>query len=178
LEGSPFLSGFICREPDPSKYGASPFPIFGSFNDEIEYRCGVSARAASTLDISKELPFKCIQFYIRWDNLLHAHVFTQKRLDNAPFMIYNMTMNMTMDILLEEDMHLTKSAVKARILEYFRYVETTGEEIVVTDHGKPSVKICPIRKGDSVAEVFSEYRGKVEVKGDLTGPTSGEWETT
>jgi prevent-host-death family protein len=55
--------------------------------------------------------------------------------------------------------HLTKSAVKARLLEFLRYVESTGDEIIVTDHGKPSVKICPIRTGDGVAEVFSEYRG-------------------
>jgi prevent-host-death family protein len=56
----------------------------------------------------------------------------------------------------EAKMNLTKSAVKAKLLEYFRYVETTGEEIVVTDNGKPSVRICPIRTEGAVAEVFAE----------------------
>jgi len=33
-------------------------------------------------------------------------------------------------------MVVTKSKLKARMLEYFREVERTGEPLVVTDHGR------------------------------------------
>ena len=75
-------------------------------------------------------------------------------------------------------MTLAKNAVKAKLLEYFRYVESTGEEIIVTDNGRPSVRICPIKSGGSVEEAFAEYRGKVTIKGDLLSPSSDEWDIT
>ncbi len=71
---------------------------------------------------------------------------------------------------------LAKNVVKAKLLEYFRLVESTGEEIIVTDNGRPSVRICPIKRGDRVEELFAEYRGKVAIKGDALASTSGEWE--
>lgn len=40
---------------------------------------------------------------------------------------------------------ISKSEFKARALEFFRQVEATGEPIVVTDHGKPSLEIRPYR---------------------------------
>jgi prevent-host-death family protein len=72
-------------------------------------------------------------------------------------------------------MRLAKNVVKAKLLEYFRYVESTGEEIIVTDNGRPSVRICPIKRGDKVEELFAEYRGKVEIKGDVLASSSDEW---
>lgn len=38
---------------------------------------------------------------------------------------------------------ISKSQFKPRALEYFRKVELTGEELVITDHGRPVVKIVP-----------------------------------
>lgn len=38
---------------------------------------------------------------------------------------------------------VSKSPFKPHSLEYFRRVEQTGEELVVTDHGRPVVKIVP-----------------------------------
>ncbi len=89
-------------------------------------------------------------------------------------MSYDMTMDMTM-VVKEVPMTLAKNAVKARLLEYFRYVESTGEDIVVTDHGRPTIRISAIRRGDSVAEVFAAYRGKVSIKGDALASTEDEW---
>ena len=37
--------------------------------------------------------------------------------------------------------HLSKSAIKAKALEYFRQIETTGEPIIVTDHGEAKLEI-------------------------------------
>jgi prevent-host-death family protein len=72
---------------------------------------------------------------------------------------------------------LAKGEIKAKILEYFRYVESSGEEIIVTDKGKPSVRICPIKRAERVEELFKDYRGKVRIKGDALAPSSDEWET-
>jgi prevent-host-death family protein len=38
---------------------------------------------------------------------------------------------------------VSKSQFKPRSLEYFRRIEQTGEELVITDHGKPVLKIVP-----------------------------------
>jgi prevent-host-death family protein len=39
--------------------------------------------------------------------------------------------------------YISKSEFKARALEYLRRVESTGESIVITDHGKPAVEVRP-----------------------------------
>ncbi len=38
---------------------------------------------------------------------------------------------------------VSKSQFKPRSLEYFRRVEQTGENLVITDHGRPVLKIVP-----------------------------------
>jgi prevent-host-death family protein len=38
---------------------------------------------------------------------------------------------------------VSKSQFKPRSLEYFRRIEQTGEEIVITDHGRPVLRILP-----------------------------------
>jgi antitoxin (DNA-binding transcriptional repressor) of toxin-antitoxin stability system len=73
---------------------------------------------------------------------------------------------------------VAKSALKARMLEFFRRVEKTGEELVVTDNRVPVLKVVPYRKVSSPSEVFSDVRGKVKYAGDLTEPESSEWEET
>ncbi|MFM0416149.1 type II toxin-antitoxin system Phd/YefM family antitoxin [Paraburkholderia aromaticivorans] len=40
---------------------------------------------------------------------------------------------------------VSKSEFKAKALEFFRQVETTGESVIVTDHGKPAVEVRPYR---------------------------------
>jgi antitoxin (DNA-binding transcriptional repressor) of toxin-antitoxin stability system len=38
---------------------------------------------------------------------------------------------------------VSKSEFKAKALEYFRQVEASGEHIIVTDHGKPTLEVRP-----------------------------------
>ena len=38
---------------------------------------------------------------------------------------------------------VTKSRFKPRALEYFREVERTGKALIITDRGKPVLKIVP-----------------------------------
>lgn len=41
---------------------------------------------------------------------------------------------------------VSKSQFKARALEYFREVETSGKPLIVTDHGKPTLEIRRIEE--------------------------------
>jgi prevent-host-death family protein len=49
--------------------------------------------------------------------------------------------------------HVSKSQFKARALEMLRTVETTGEPLVITDHGRPSVEVRPFRAAQEDALV-------------------------
>lgn len=40
---------------------------------------------------------------------------------------------------------VSKSQFKAKALEYFRLVETSGKPLVVTDHGQPRLEVRPYR---------------------------------
>jgi prevent-host-death family protein len=70
---------------------------------------------------------------------------------------------------------ISKSKLKAQLLEFLRLVELEGEEIVVTDRGKPVVKISKYAQAPSTEELFGEMRGKVKYFEDLTTPTTEEW---
>lgn len=73
-------------------------------------------------------------------------------------------------------MTLAKNVIKAKLLEYFRYAESSGEDLIVTDHGQPVIKISAIKRSGSVADVFKAYRGKVMIEGDPLASTADEWE--
>jgi prevent-host-death family protein len=38
---------------------------------------------------------------------------------------------------------VSKSRFKARALEYFRQVESTGQPLIITDRGRPVLKLVP-----------------------------------
>lgn len=73
---------------------------------------------------------------------------------------------------------VSKSLLKAKMLEYFRQVEETGEELVVTDNGQAVVKVVPIQTRRSAAEVFADVRGRVVYHEDILVPTTDEWPET
>lgn len=70
---------------------------------------------------------------------------------------------------------VSKSVLKVKMLGYFREVEKTGEELVVTDHNKPVLKIVPIKPKLRASEVFGGFEGKVEYFEDIRKPTTSEW---
>jgi antitoxin (DNA-binding transcriptional repressor) of toxin-antitoxin stability system len=88
-----------------------------------------------------------------------------------------MTMVTTMDTLLREHGMKTvaKGELKAKMLEYFREVERTGEELIVLDNREPVLRVSPIKKRRTAAEVFGPHRGRLRHHGDLTEPTTEEW---
>jgi antitoxin (DNA-binding transcriptional repressor) of toxin-antitoxin stability system len=69
---------------------------------------------------------------------------------------------------------VSKSEFKAKALEYFRQVEASGESVVVTDHGKPTLEVRPYRGVDR--NPLDILRGSVLRYDDPTVPVDVEWE--
>lgn len=71
---------------------------------------------------------------------------------------------------------VSKSTLKARMFEYFRELEQHGGELIVTDFGKPVLKIVPCSAGKGIDELFSNLRAKARVPKEaaLEG-TQDEW---
>ena len=70
---------------------------------------------------------------------------------------------------------VSKSALKARMLEYFREVERSGEALVVTSDGVPVLKVVPFAETRSVEDAFADARGQLAWIGDIDAPTDAEW---
>ena len=64
------------------------------------------------------------------------------------------------------------------MLSVFRQVERTGEEVIVTDHGKPTLRITRLPQSESVDSVFGKNRRAVIYKEDIMIPTTEEWPET
>jgi antitoxin (DNA-binding transcriptional repressor) of toxin-antitoxin stability system len=71
---------------------------------------------------------------------------------------------------------VSKSKLKAHMLQIFRRIEETGEEVIVTDRDRPVLRIQPIQRGLTVEEAFRDWRGKVIWHEDPNTPTTDEWE--
>ena len=71
---------------------------------------------------------------------------------------------------------ISKSKLKAKMLEIFRKLEASGEELIVTDRDKPVLKIIPIKDKATVAELFGAIQGRVTYFEDVNTPTLAEWD--
>jgi len=71
---------------------------------------------------------------------------------------------------------ISKSKLKAKMLEIFRQLESSGDELIVTDHNKPVLKIIPIKQKAAVREVFSGLQGQVTYFEAINTPSLPEWE--
>lgn len=80
-----------------------------------------------------------------------------------------MTMTMTTGTI-------SKGKLKARMLEVFREVEESGQELIVTDNGKPVLKIVPYEQKGTVDEIFGDLYGKLVIYADIDTPTIDEWD--
>ncbi|MFA5203334.1 MAG: prevent-host-death protein [Lentisphaeria bacterium] len=71
---------------------------------------------------------------------------------------------------------VAKRKLKTGMSAYFRRVEQTGEEMVVTDRRRPVLRVCPIREKRPVEDVFADLRGKASAAtAVLCAPTQEEW---
>jgi antitoxin (DNA-binding transcriptional repressor) of toxin-antitoxin stability system len=71
---------------------------------------------------------------------------------------------------------ISKSKLKAKMLEIFRELEANNQELIVTDHGKPVLKITPVKQTHSVDNLFGDLQGKVIYLEDINTPSLLEWE--
>ncbi|MGD2156817.1 MAG: hypothetical protein PVG14_00140 [Anaerolineales bacterium] len=71
---------------------------------------------------------------------------------------------------------ISKSKLKAKMLEIFRQLEDSGEELIVTHYGKPVLKVVPIKPKTTVEELFGDLQGHVTYLEDINQPTLAEWE--
>jgi prevent-host-death family protein len=70
---------------------------------------------------------------------------------------------------------VSKSRLKAKALEYFRQVETTGQPLVITDRGRAVLRLEPYCPDPEAA--LEALRGTVRRFDDPTEPVdAGSWE--
>ncbi|MCP4753271.1 MAG: type II toxin-antitoxin system prevent-host-death family antitoxin [Proteobacteria bacterium] len=70
---------------------------------------------------------------------------------------------------------VSKSQFKPRALQYFREVEQTGREIIITDRGKPVLKIVPFH--EESPKILQSLRNTVVKYDDPLEPVGlDDWE--
>jgi antitoxin (DNA-binding transcriptional repressor) of toxin-antitoxin stability system len=70
---------------------------------------------------------------------------------------------------------ISKSQFKPKALQYFREIQKTGHEIIISDHGKPVLKISPFR--ENTQTVLAELRNSVLRYDDpLESVAEGDWD--
>ena len=67
------------------------------------------------------------------------------------------------------------SEFKAKCLKLMDEVAESGEEIVITKHGRPVSRLAPYRAKPKAP--FGRDQGKIRVLGDVTAPVDVAWET-
>ena len=65
------------------------------------------------------------------------------------------------------------SEFKARCLKLMDEVAESGEEIVITKHGRPVSKLAPYREKPS--RWFGRNRDNIRILGDIVSPMPAEW---
>jgi len=73
---------------------------------------------------------------------------------------------------------VSKSRFKAHALELFRQIEASGEPLVITDHGRPTLVVRPYRTTDPGADdPLQQLRGTVlQYEAPFQPVAEGEWE--
>ena len=66
------------------------------------------------------------------------------------------------------------SEFKARCLKLMDEIAESGEEIVITKHGRPVSRLVPYRTKPET--LFGIDRGRFEIVGDIGDPVDVEWE--
>lgn len=73
--------------------------------------------------------------------------------------------------------HVTKSQFKARALEYFRKVESSGKALVVTDRGQPVIEIRRYRS-DRRSPLDTLRGSVIEFKDPFEPVAQDDWEVS
>ena len=72
---------------------------------------------------------------------------------------------------------VSKSAFKSKAFQYLREVEKTRNPLIITDHGKPVLKV--VQFSEDPAAILRELRGLVIEYVDPTEPVGeSDWESS
>ncbi|MCS3904512.1 antitoxin (DNA-binding transcriptional repressor) of toxin-antitoxin stability system [Methylohalomonas lacus] len=72
-------------------------------------------------------------------------------------------------------MQISKSRFKSRALEHFRHVEETGEDLIITDHGRSTIRVT--RYVPNQRDPLRMLRGTVKRYVDPEQPVADDdWE--
>ena len=66
------------------------------------------------------------------------------------------------------------SEFKAKCLRVMETVRVTGEEIVITRHGKPLVRVVPVKA--KATPLFGRLADSVVHEGDVVSPIDEQWD--
>lgn len=69
---------------------------------------------------------------------------------------------------------VSKSQFKPKSLEYFRMIEETGEPLVITDRGRPVLKVIPYTETADPEDRLKTLRNSVIQYYDPTAPVGTE----
>lgn len=70
---------------------------------------------------------------------------------------------------------LSKSQFKPRALELFRHVQQTGEELIITDRGRPVLRVSPYV--EDTRDWLDPFQGTVRRYDEPLEPVGdGDWE--
>ena len=76
--------------------------------------------------------------------------------------------------ILTEPKNIPAGEFKARCLKLMDEVQQTGEEMIITKHGKPVARLVPV--AGNPPSLFGCMKGSVEILGDIIEPVDVEWE--
>ncbi len=71
-------------------------------------------------------------------------------------------------------MNIAASEFKAKCLKIMDHVNSSHEEVIVTKHGKPVVRIVPVSLSPS-ASLFGYMKDSVNIIGDIIKPIDEAW---
>ena len=72
---------------------------------------------------------------------------------------------------------IPKSLFKKKAFEFFRYVEENHNDIYITDHGKPVIRITRYEpKKEQEKEIFDLYHSIIEYKTPFAPVSQNDWE--
>jgi len=70
---------------------------------------------------------------------------------------------------------MSATEFKAQCLALMDRVNKTGEEIVITKHGKPVAKLIALRE-QPWEPAFGSMKGTVQILGDIVAPDFPDWD--
>ena len=75
---------------------------------------------------------------------------------------------------MDETRTIAAGEFKAKCLKLMDEVQATGEEIVITKHGKPVAKLAPLEK--KLPSLFGCMKGSITILGDIIEPVDAGWQ--